>query len=218
MSSNNLSLSYKIACRLLATMSKLLGASARIKVVGDEYMPKSGQNEKGGMVLLWHATTVLPIYRYRNRGYMGIISESKDGELQNSVMLARGYRTIRGSTGNDKHGARALLMSIRALKDGAFMAITPDGPKGPVKKVQPGVVRMIKKSDCYFVPMGVAIDRCWRLKSWDSHMIPKPFCKTVIYVTEPVRIPEDMDEEQAAVFIEGLINNAENKAWEVLGK
>ena len=218
MSNDNFPLSYKAAFYALFGESSLLIGSTRVKVIGGEYLPKGGQNEDGGMVLLWHATTVVPIYTFRKRGWMGIISESKDGEIQNRIMLARGYRTIRGSTGNDKHGARALLSSIRALKGGAFMAITPDGPKGPEKKVQPGIVRMIKKSGCYVVPMGVACDRCWRLHSWDRHIVPKPFSKFVIYATEPVRIPEEMSEEDAAVFIENLINDAEKKAEEVLAK
>lgn len=202
--------------RILWFVSTTLAASVRYKVLGWENVKLTVEGGKGGLLLPWHGKTILPIYYCRNMGFYSIVSLSKDGELQNRLLLSRGFKTLRGS--NAKRGARALLESVRVLRNGGVVALTPDGPKGPIFKVQAGVVHMAKHSGCPVVPIGVACKPCKRLeKAWDRHLIPGLFSKAVLVFGDPLYVNSEEDDEIAASRIEDAINSAEKKAQEVLG-
>ena len=187
----------------------------RFKIDGEDRLLDAVAAGKGGLVLPWHGVTMLPIYYCRHRGYYSIVSISKDGELQNSLLRSRGFKTIRGSS--NRRGIRALLEAIRRLQEGGILAITPDGPKGPPKKVQLGTVHLAQRSGCPVIPVGVACRPCKRLSSWDSHMVPAPFARAVISFGEPLYVSNDEDEQAAAVRIEEAINAADRRAEELLG-
>jgi lysophospholipid acyltransferase (LPLAT)-like uncharacterized protein len=200
--------------RALWLISTAIAATVRIKTDGWEKLEKTISDGKGGLFLPWHGVTILPIYRCRNMGFYSIVSLSRDGELQNRLLQSRGFKTIRGSSA--RQGIRALLESVRCLRSGHVMAITPDGPKGPPKKVQPGTVHLAQRSGCPVLPVGVACRPCKRLSSWDSHMIPSPFARAVIAFGDPLHVANNEDVDAAARRIEDAINQAERRAEEVL--
>lgn len=205
----------EIIFRILWLISTAIAASVRYKIEGWEKLEKIVADGKGGLILPWHGVTILPIYYCRNMGFYSIVSLSNDGDLQNRLLQSRGFQTIRGSSA--RHGIRALLEGVRCLLDGKVMAITPDGPKGPNKKVHPGTVHLAQRSGCPVLPVGVACRPCKRLHSWDSHMIPLPFSKAVITFGDPLYIAQGEDESEAAIRIENAINESERRAWELLG-
>jgi len=205
----------ELTFRLLWLISTALAATVRLRVDGWEKLEKIVADGKGGLVLPWHGVTMLPIYYCRNMGFYSIVSLSRDGELQNRLLRSRGFKTIRGSSA--RQGMRALLESIRRLREGRVMAITPDGPKGPPRKVQPGTVHLAQRSGCPVLPVGVACKPCRRLASWDSHMVPAPFARAVIAFGDPLYVRDDEDEDDAARRIENAINAAERRANEILG-
>jgi len=149
-------------------------------------------------MLVWHGRTIVGAVKFRKRGWWAIISLSRDGEMQNRIFRRLGFNTIRGSTG--RGGARALAESIRVLKKGATMTLTPDGPRGPSGIVQPGMLMMSQKSGAWLVPCGVAASPCKLFKSWDRYMVPKLFARCVVVFGEGVQIPRDTTEEQ----VEGI--------------
>ena len=199
---------------ILWLIATAIAASVRCRFEGREKLDRIASEGKGGLVLPWHAMTLLPIYHFRHRGFFSIVSVSKDGELQNRMLRSRGFRTIRGSSG--RHAVRALLESVRCLQEGSVMAFTPDGTP-PAKKVQQGTVYLARKSGCPVLPVGVACSPCKRLRSWDRFMIPVPFAKAAIVFGDPLTVAPDEDEARAAVRIEEAINAAEARAHEMLG-
>lgn len=200
---------------LLWLISTGIAATVRFKVVGWEKLTKILSDGKGGLVLPWHGVTILPIYYCRHMGFYSLVSLSNDGDLQDRLLRSRGFKTVRGSSG--RGGARALLELTRKLQEGGVMAHTPDGPKGPPKKVQPGTVYLAKRSGCPVLPVGIACKPCKRLRSWDSHMIPYPFSRAVIFFGDPISISTEEDDTDAAARIEQAMNDAEHCAWEKLG-
>lgn len=165
----------------------------------------------------WHGTTILPIYHCRHKGLWAIVSVSRDGELQARLLQARGYNIIHGSS--RAHGAKALLESVKRIKDGGIITLTPDGPRGPVKVVQPGIIMMAERSGCGILPVGIACSRVWRFNSWDKHEVPKPFSKAVVVFGEPVHVKECETDEDRAKWAEEIakaINAADEKATEML--
>lgn len=196
-------------------LSTGIAATVRIRVSGWDKLAKVMSDGKGGLLLPWHGVTILPIYRCRHMGFYSIVSVSKDGELQNKLLQSRGFRTIRGSS--NRQGVRALLSGIRCLQEGGVMAITPDGPKGPPKKVQLGTVHLAQRSGCPVLPVGVACKPCKRLPTWDSHLVPLPFSKALIFFGDPLFVEEDEGEVEASERIERAINDADRRAEELLG-
>lgn len=208
-------LGREIIFRFLWLISTGIAATVRIKTVGMEKLDKIIADGKGGLVLPWHGVTILPIYYCRNMGFYSLVSLSNDGDLQDKLLRSRGFKTVRGSSG--RGGARALLELTRKLQEGGIMAHTPDGPRGPIKKVQPGTIYLARRSGCPVLPVGVACSPCKRVGSWDHHMIPLPFSRAVIFFGDPLYIDSKADEESAALRIEEAINNAEQQAWKTLG-
>jgi lysophospholipid acyltransferase (LPLAT)-like uncharacterized protein len=155
---------------------------------------------------------------FRKRGYWVIISKSKDGDIQTHVFQNLGFNVIRGSTG--RGGERALIESIRELKKGATMAITPDGPRGPTHVVQGGIMLMAKKSGAWLVPCGVSARPRFLAKSWDSYMVPMPFSKCVMTFGEPVQVPPDATDEgveEIRLRLQDAMTQLEMEAERILG-
>jgi len=86
-------------------------------------------------------------------------------------------------------GARAFLQLLQLLAAGRHVCITPDGPKGPARQVKPGVVHLAQRSGCAVVPMGLALTRRRRLRSWDRSVLPLPFGRVVLTLGAPLRVP-----------------------------
>lgn len=175
----------------VAALVRLIGLTLRIKTINEETF----ENIQGGKILCgWHGRSSIAGAKYRDRGFWVIISLSKDGEIQNNIFLKLGFKTIRGSTG--RGGERALVESIKALRQGGTMAMTPDGPRGPSGVCQGGVMLMAKKSGCALVPVGISSKpRILLKKAWDRHMIPVAFGKSMMVFGEPYYVPKDASDE-----------------------
>lgn len=181
-----------IIWRLLWLISTAIAYTLRFRVIGQDRFEKM-LNSGGGIIATWHGITLPLIFYCRHKGLWAIISLSRDGELQNRIIQSRGFRTIRGSSG--RQGIKAFLEAARRIKEGGVVALTPDGPRGPARIAQPGIVLMAEKGECDILPVGVACEAAWRLHSWDRHMIPKPFSRTVIVFGEPVKVGQCTTEE-----------------------
>jgi lysophospholipid acyltransferase (LPLAT)-like uncharacterized protein len=166
---------------------RALGSTLRVIT---ENFPR---DDSKSIICGWHGRSLLFGNLYRNRGYWVVISQSRDGDIQNHIFTKLGFRTIRGSTG--RGGARAAIEAIRALRDGGTMAMTPDGPRGPSHIVQGGVMLMALKSGAALIPVGISAKPRLLIKSWDRFMVPVPFARGMMIFGEPVTVPDGADEE-----------------------
>lgn len=130
----------------------------------------------------WHNRILITPYMFeryfpKRRG-AALASQSKDGEIIAEFIGSFGLRPIRGSS--SRGGGRALVEMKRAIDAGYDAAITPDGPRGPRYRLNPGVIKLAQITGAPVLPMHIEYSRCWRLKSWDGFMIPKPFATVEI--------------------------------------
>ena len=77
------------------------------------------------------------------------------------------------------------------MENGAHVAVTPDGPRGPAESFAPGALIAAQRSGAPIVLLRAVADRAWRLRSWDRFIIPKPFARLTIYVGEPLYVNAD---------------------------
>lgn len=174
---------------------RLLGMTVRIRSEGYE---KIKDLPTGKIMAGWHGRTFLATQFFRKKGVWTIISQSKDGDMQDVIFRRFGFKTIRGSTG--RGGMKAAIESIRVLKEGASMAFTPDGPRGPSGIVQEGIMLMARKSGAAIIPVGVASKPCWHARTWDRYMVPKPFARGIMVFGDPIYVPAGSSpEEQEAI-------------------
>lgn len=131
----------------------------------------------------WHNRlfVMAPMFEkfFPGRRGAALASASKDGAVIAAVMERFGIRAIRGSS--SRRGATALIEMKRAIENGEITALTPDGPRGPRYRINPGVIKLAQLTGGTILPIHVRYSRFWRLKSWDGFMIPKPFA--TIHVT-----------------------------------
>jgi lysophospholipid acyltransferase (LPLAT)-like uncharacterized protein len=104
------------------------------------------------------------------------------------------------SGSSSKGGAKALIGAIKALKSGIDVAITPDGPRGPIYSVADGIVLLAQKTKTKIVILSAIPSKYWQLSSWDKFIVPKPFGKIDFYVSEPFSI-KDLELENAKKLI-----------------
>lgn len=149
--------------------------------------------EKGQPVLvaLWHGRLLyfLDLYmrHYRRFPFTVMVSRSRDGEFIAQILERGGIHTIRGSS--RRGGTRALLEVIERVRTGTTAVLTPDGPRGPRYRVQPGIITVAKKTGAPIIPTTYGAQ--WRkvVKSWDRFIIPLPFSRIVVICGEPIYVP-----------------------------
>ncbi len=148
----------------------------------------------GGPIIyaFWHSQlAMMPWVQLRPPSVVPV-SRSKDGEWTARLFAKLGAETVRGST--TRGGATALRGLVRAAREGKDLAITPDGPRGPAGRVQPGAVGLARISGRPLLPVAFACRPCLRARSWDRMIVPMPFGRGVFEYGEPLWVPRDADE------------------------
>jgi lysophospholipid acyltransferase (LPLAT)-like uncharacterized protein len=145
---------------------------------------------------LWHENFLIPIVRFGNSGVAALVSRHADGELLSTMISRTGMKIVRGST--NRGGVAAVREMLRSDSGPRHLAVTPDGPRGPRRVVQPGVVYLASRTGMRIVPIGVGHRRPWRAKSWDSFAIPRPFSRVRCLFGRPVIVPPDLPPDELA--------------------
>jgi lysophospholipid acyltransferase (LPLAT)-like uncharacterized protein len=162
------------------------------------HYPKDGIPKENIIVAMWHGDLLMQPLNYRHFKKDGqikvIVSEHRDGETIRKVVNHFGVGALSGSS--TRGGAKALIGAIKAIKNGIDVAITPDGPKGPIYGVADGIVAISQKTKAKILPFSCVPTSYWQMKSWDKFIVPKPFGKIDFYIGEPFDI-NDLDIQDA---------------------
>ena len=158
-------------------------------------------NDKRVIFALWHHDQ-LCLDGISNRDKLNIlISKSIDGEIIARVVERMGFKTVRGSQNKwwkDKGGKEATFELISRLNNGENIAVTVDGPSGPLHQVKNGVIKIAKLTGAPIIPV------VWYSKSrflsslptWDKIKIPLWFLKSTNIYGEPIYVPETATKEE----------------------
>lgn len=152
----------------------------------------------------WHRALLLAAYRYRGLGIRILISASFDGELIARVVQRLGFVPVRGSS--SRGGAVGLLQLTRAREAGHKVALTVDGPRGPMYVVKPGAAAMALRACSTASCFHLHAERAWLLRSWDRFIIPKPFSRVRIVWQAPLHQPSN---EQIQTSLDRAVRLAE---------
>jgi lysophospholipid acyltransferase (LPLAT)-like uncharacterized protein len=132
--------------------------------------------------------------RWPAQGVAAMISASRDGGLLANVVERFGIQPIRGST--SRRGPQALLEATTWLERGYSIVITPDGPRGPVFRIQEGIINLAQVTGRPIIPTSNFTRWKICLRSWDRFQIPLPFARGQCYYGEPIWVSRDATEAE----------------------
>lgn len=169
----------------------------------------------------WHEDLLLASYQYGRPDIHVLVSQHADGELITQVICRLGFSVVRGSSTHG--GVQALRQCLRVAR-GAHLAVTPDGPRGPRRRAQDGIIYLASRTGLQIVPMGMGYCRPWRARSWDRLVIPRPGSQARCVLGHPIAVPREIDRGQIEARrqdVENALNHvselaqhwAETGAW-----
>ena len=171
----------------------LIGATWRIKYEGIQFLEKARLIRKNVLFCFWHSRLLGLCYSHKHRNIGIMVSKSFDGEWIAMIANKLGYRIFRGSSSRD--GALGLIEMLKSGEDGD-LSLTVDGPRGPARKVKPGIITLAAKGRLPLVPISYRASKFWTMNSWDKLVLPKPFAEITVSYGEYIVIDEINDENQ----------------------
>ena len=178
------------ASLIAAAAAPLVGAlcrTYRFHVEGADHYDAVIRSGRQPILALWHGRILPGLHYFRNRGVVVITSQNFDGEWIARILHRFGFGTARGST--SRGGARALVQLRQDLAAGKPAAFTVDGPRGPARVVQDGVLFLAGATGQPILPYHIEASRHWTLVSWDRTQIPRPFADVALVIGAPIDVP-----------------------------
>jgi hypothetical protein len=209
-------IAIKFVALLVAWLIRLWLGTMNIRCLADEGQADPLQNRRKCIYLFWHEMMLFPAYTHARFRIPILVSRHRDGELIAQVVRMLRGLTVRGST---TRGGLAALREMMRQGQARHLAITPDGPRGPRRVVQQGAIYLASKTGMPLVPTAYAFDDCWRAKSWDRMVLPKPFGHAGYVFGKPIHVPADLDRdglEQVRQAVQAGMEEAEEKARRLL--
>lgn len=202
-----------IGIRFASVAIRLLIKTLRIKIVNGEAITNLVCEKKNFVAAFWHGSMMIGWFLNRNRNAAALVSQSKDGDVLASTLERWNYNVVRGSSSTG--GSDALTAMIFLVREDFSLAITPDGPRGPIYKMKAGAVITAKKSNVPLFLVGIGIKNKFILKSWDRFEVPKPFSKVAAIYSDPIFIDEHLSYDETNNKIkecEDLLNKLQEDA------
>lgn len=157
--------------------------------VSPEAARTSGQRY---LYAFFHEVMLFPAYVWNWPEMQILVSDSGDGDVCTQIVKRLGFQVVRGSS--TRGGVRALKAMTQRV-DRGHLCLTPDGPRGPRRHVQPGLAFLASRTGLPVVGAGMAFRDPWRTRSWDRFALPRPFSAAACVAPEPVLIPRDADRD-----------------------
>jgi lysophospholipid acyltransferase (LPLAT)-like uncharacterized protein len=181
-----------------AGLLSTLFLTTRAERIGEDHYQRFRAQGKPVIFVFWHGQLLPLIHYHRHEGIVVLVSEHDDGEYISRVIKRNGFRAVRGSS--TRGGTKGLRALIREARRGRDLALTPDGPRGPVRVFKPGALAAARVGGLPIIPMAVGVSSGWRLRSWDGFLVPRPLSSIQIEYAPPVHVPRDAGREQLEVL------------------
>lgn len=141
-----------------------------------------------------------------------LCSQHRDGELVALTCEGAGMNVVRGST---SRGGAAAIRQLKHYAKFSNIGLTPDGPRGPRRKMSPGAIFLAAKLGLPIIPIGIGVSSPIRLDTWDKFVIPKPWSRIRLIIGPRVPIPRKVSRDDLAALsgsLEKVINDLSDEA------
>ena len=191
----NSPLIHKLSVGIIFFYLKIAYLTNKWVFIWPEGMNDDVVNAKDGVLFaIWHNRLAFSMHICRKYDDLyGLASPHTDGKLITDIVRKMGYKIIEGST--NRRPVEALRAIIKQIQAGNKVLITPDGPRGPVYKVNSSITRLGKKYNKEIIPISCVATKYFELKSWDRMIIPKNFGKIIVIIGEPLELSGDEEQD-----------------------
>jgi lysophospholipid acyltransferase (LPLAT)-like uncharacterized protein len=178
--------------------ARTLVSSLRVehRRIGDGRSPQElpADSATRHLYAIWHENLLLPTVYFGDPSLAVLISKHADGQILASLIRSMGMGMVCGST--NRGGIQAVRELISDPNARRHLAITPDGPRGPRRQVQPGLVYIASRTGMTIVCVGIGYRNPWRLGSWDKFAVPKPGSRATCILADPIAVPPGIRSDQ----------------------
>ena len=149
--------------------------TSKIQIINSELPEKLWRENKPFILAFWHGQLMMIGHVWKSKAVLNMLASShSDGRF--GAYIA-GHFNLKNVSIMSKNKSPSLRKVFKILKDRNYIGITPDGPRGPNKKVSEGIIKIAIHSQVPIIPLGFASNKNLKLKSWDSFLITYPFSK-----------------------------------------
>lgn len=189
----------------------------KISIKGENQFLNIIKNGEPIMICVWHGRLLFPSWYIRKHTSLHIVSSRHpDSEILGRILIKWGYKLIKGST--NKGGSQVIRKMREIFNNRGIIAVTNDGPKGPLHIAKSGSVSLAIKKNVKIISITGSATKFWKAKSWDHFMLPKPFGKIQIVISKPLIISEKPKNSIEEIeIITDFINRHQNEADMITG-
>ncbi len=155
--------------------------------------PASPGFQGPAIFLFWHEYIPFLFYLRGHCQIAMLLSRHQDAEWLSQAARHMGFDTIRGST---SRGGVAALRELMRTSETMNLTITPDGPRGPRRRLAAGCIYASSRLGIPLVPIGLGYDTPWRSRrAWDQFAVPRPYSRARAVAGPKIQIPAGVDRE-----------------------
>ena len=206
---------FTILSFILKLVLNLIFLTCSWKVHNIKHLNNCIKENKPLLLCSWHQRFLYVAKYFQNFTHpiWAISSTHKDSEIMASVLKTWKWSLVRGSS---SRGWRNVIIKMSQLfkNNNTIIAITNDGPKGPPKIAKKGSINLAVKARANIVAMSCTSSSFWKLNSWDSTYIPKPFSTIHVYFSKPLKYDEQNKNESKVINL--YLNNSLKKLNEII--
>jgi lysophospholipid acyltransferase (LPLAT)-like uncharacterized protein len=193
---------------LAAQYIRLVYYTGAWQVVGGEIPEDFWLKGRPFILAFWHGRILMTPYCWQQKKQIHILmSQHRDGQFSAEVVSRFGIKTVAGSS--SQGGANAFRSLIKTLKNGNYVGIAPDGPRGPRMRASGGIISVARLSGAPIIPMAISSTNGRNLSSWDRFLFAWPFGRRVLVWGLPIYVERTIslkDEENFRCQVEDALN------------
>ena len=128
----------------------------------------------------------------RQHRHVSFSTQTFRGEIMNTMLWALGTGSVPLPAEGERAEATRLSRELARLgREGASLAVSPDGPEGPYRRAKPGALIVAREAGLPLQAWAVSAKPSFRLTGrWDRHVVPLPFCRIRVFEAEPLGVGE----------------------------
>ena len=203
----------QILAFISALYIKLVKVTSIIIIKNIESPQYYWKDNKPFILAFWHSQLMMISYCWKSNTKINILASGhSDGRFG---AIVGQYFKLNNITTSSNEKPISLKPIFTLLKNSNYIGITPDGPRGPNKKVSEGIIKISKVTQVPIIPIGFSSSKFRKLKSWDSFLITKPFSKCAFVWGESITIPKNCNNNEIEQYknkLEQELNTCIEKA------
>ena len=139
--------------------------TSRIQIQNSKLPEKMWMQKKPFILAFWHSQLMMIGCVWKSQSVLNMLASShSDGRF--GAFIASHFN-LKNVSIMSKNKSPSLRKVFKILKEGNYIGITPDGPRGPDRKVSEGIIKIAVHSQVPIIPLGFASNNNMKLRSWD---------------------------------------------------